>query len=247
MRPLVLLCVFASCAAAQGEAEKELAVGRQMFSDISSREKIITDPVVTGFADGILKRLSSGDSVPIRVQIGIVDRAELVASALPGGHLLISSGAILGAQTEAEFAALLAHALGHIQDPRPIQPVRVDGRLPMVFIGGPWGSCWRSANASLHLLMPASFALDPTAVESRADLAGLAFLARAGYDAAALISVFETWGTTSRPDDAARAIALQLSGAKPEAVINSSGFDDIRARLRPVVSPSRPPTLYRSN
>ena len=45
----------------------------------------------------------------------VIDNSDLIASAFPGGLLVVSSGAILRAESEAELAALVAHAMGHVQ------------------------------------------------------------------------------------------------------------------------------------
>jgi predicted Zn-dependent protease len=120
------------------------------------------------------------------------------------------------------LAALIAHALAHMQ-PEPAGIVR---RL------GPWGECWRSGTEAL-LRGSASD-------ETQADSLAVDYLAQSHYDVSALIAIYERWGTRFPPDEKVKARARSLVTA--DAMVNTSEFDKIKARLTP--PPARPPTLF---
>ncbi len=188
MRFLLILLSISRPAFGQMLIEKEVSLGRQMALEIESHQKIIHNAEVLAFTDGLLKKLAGGESLRVPVALRVIDNPDvMVASTLPGGIILISSGAILRSESEAELAALLAHAIAHSQIGQINRPTRPPGStLPMVYVGGPWGSCdrssdspWRSAQASL--------------TESQADLLALDYLVNAVYDPRSLVSVFERW------------------------------------------------------
>ena len=139
----VVFALLAGSAFAQVSPEIEMMMGRQMAAKIDSSRGVIADAQVTGLVDRVLKTLSRAESLRFALTLTIVDNPDLVASALPGGHLVLSSGAILKADTEAELAALLAHAMGHVQA-RPYID-RTKATIPLMLIAGWWGFCGRSA------------------------------------------------------------------------------------------------------
>jgi len=77
---------------------------------------MVTDAEVIAFSHRVLKFLSQNEALRLQLELKVIDNPDiLVASALPGGILLLSSGAILRSDNEAELAGLLSHAMGHAQ------------------------------------------------------------------------------------------------------------------------------------
>jgi predicted Zn-dependent protease len=221
-RPLLVLALATAAAFSQNLTEKEAVMGAGLAADLDSRVKPLADPEVAALADRVLKAVSNDQALRVPVRLKILDTTEPVASALPGGFLLLSTGAIIRANTEAELAALIAHALAHMQ-PEPAGLIR--------YLGA-WGECWRSGT---ELLWRGS-ALD----ETQADELALDYLAQSHYDVSALIAVYERWGSRFPPDEAVK--ARSRSVAQTGAMVNTSEFDKIKARLTP--PPARPPTLF---
>jgi hypothetical protein len=220
---LLLLALATAAAFSQNLIEKEVVMGNGLAANLDSRVKPLTDPDVTALVDRVLKTLSNGQALRVPVRLKILDTTEPVASSLPGGFLLLSSGAIIRANTEAELAALIAHALAHMQ-PEPAGVMR--------FLG-PWGECWRSGTESLSR---GGSVID----ETQADTLALDYLAQSHYDVSALTAVYERWGSRFPPDETVRSRARSLVAAG--AMVNTSEFERIKARLTP--PPARPPTLY---
>ncbi|MCU1325583.1 MAG: hypothetical protein JWN34_953 [Bryobacterales bacterium] len=85
----LLISCLALCVLACGQMsmEREVALGHSAFRDLASREKVLTDQAVGAFTEGVARKLSSGRAVRLNPQVTVFDSAELVASALHGGHL----------------------------------------------------------------------------------------------------------------------------------------------------------------
>ena len=226
-RSLMVAALATAAAFSQNLTEKEAVMGNGFAAHLDSRVKPLADPDTTALVERVLKAVSHGQALRVPVRLKILDTAEPVASALPGGFLLLSPGAIVRANTEAELAALIAHALAHMQA-APEGPVR---HLSA------WGECWRSGT---EVLAPFSLLEQARGSETQADMLALDYLAQSHYDVPALTAVYERWGGRFPPDEAVKARARSL--AQTGAVVNTSEFDKIKARLTP--PPARPPTLY---
>lgn len=227
------------------EIEKETALGRHMAAEIDSRQKRITDAEVTGVVQRVLETLSRDESPRLPLELRVIDNSELVASALPGGFLVLSSGAILRADTEAELAGLLSHAMGHVQLGPFVVPA-TPGGIPLIFAGGRWGSCERSADGAGRMFAPVGSLSRLDIRESEADRLALEYMTNAGYDPQALVSVFEHWRGKSGLDEQVKSRALALTSATASTVLNTSAFDQMKQRLAPLpASPRRIPTLYK--
>jgi predicted Zn-dependent protease len=227
----VVVLVAGACYA---QDSKEIALGQRLYSEFDSRHRMIADVEMFQYIEDILKNLSRNELLRLPLTLKVVDDSEVVASALPGGTVLLSSGAILRAGNEAELAALLAHAMGHVQAGQPVGRASNVNAIPIVFIGGPWGLCARGRVA----FMPEQARL----LEAQADLLGLGYLTHAGYDPQALVSVFDHG--RFRPDDTVKSMAVALTSAS--TVLNTSTFDQIKRHLTPPPLPRPPvPTLYK--
>ena len=228
------MAVFALVAGhGYAQVSKEIALGRQITAEFDAKHNMVTDVRVIDFVQRVLNNLSRGQFLRLPLTLGVVDDPEVVASALPGGTVLLTSGAIMQAENEAELAALLSHAMGHVQAGQSSRPATTTTGIPVIFMAGAWGYCVRGRNG--HPWMAAQTEL----FEAQADLLGLGYLTHAGYDPQALVSVFKDG--RMGPDDTVRSMAVALTMAS--TVLNTSIFDQMKRRLTPPPLPR--PTLYR--
>jgi beta-barrel assembly-enhancing protease len=254
--------------------EKEIALGKQLASEVERQAKIINDPVIAEYVNRVGQNLVRNSDAKVPFTIKVIDSEEVNAFALPGGFFFVNSGLVMKADNEAELAGVMAHEIGHVAARHGTrQATRGEiaqlGMIPLIFMGG-WTGYGLYQAASV--LVPVGFLKFSRAMESEADLLGLEYMYKAGYDPTAFVDFFEKIETlekrkpgtvakvfsTHPPTDsriqAAQKNIQEYLKAKPEYVLTTSEFNDIRTRLmamhnkRKIDTPNDPtrPTLRRA-
>ena len=255
--------------------EKEIALGKQLAAQVERQAKIINDPVIAEYINRLGQNLVRNSDAKVPFTIKVIDSDEVNAFALPGGFFYVNSGLIMKADNEAELAGVMAHEIGHVAARHGTkQATRGEiaqlGMIPLIFMGG-WTGYGLYQAASV--LVPIGFLQFSQRMESEADLLGLEYMYKAGYDPEAFVDFFEKIetlekrkpGTISKvfsthPPTDARIRAAQKNiqeylKAKPEYVVTTSEFNDVKARLmamhnrRKFDNPGDPnrPTLRRAS
>ena len=254
--------------------EKEIALGKQLATEVERQAKIINDPVIAEYVNRVGQNLVRNSDAKVPFTIKVIDSEEVNAFALPGGFFFVNSGLILKADNEAELAGVMAHEIGHVAARHGTkQATRGEiaqlGMIPLIFMGG-WTGYGIYQAASV--LVPVGFLKFSRAMESEADLLGLEYMYKAGYDPTAFVDFFEKIETlekrkpgtmakvfsTHPPTDsriqAAQKNIQEYLKAKPEYVLTTSEFNDVKGRLsamhnkRKIDSPAdaNRPTLRRA-
>jgi beta-barrel assembly-enhancing protease len=254
--------------------EKEIALGKQLASQVERQAKIINDPVIAEYINRVGQNLVRNSDAKVPFTIKVIDSEEVNAFALPGGFFFVNSGLVMKADNEAELAGVMAHEIGHVAARHGTrQATRGEiaqlGMIPLIFMGG-WTGYGLYQAASV--LVPVGFLQFSQRMESEADLLGLEYMYKAGYDPTAFVDFFEKIETlekrkpgtfakvfSTHPPTDARIRAAQKNiqdylKAKPEYVLTTSEFNDVKLRLmamhnkRKVDSPADPsrPTLRRA-
>ncbi len=93
----------------------EEKLGSIIREAVQAREDVVIDNEILGPVDSLLTHICKKNEIDRdRIQLVIIDRDEINAFALPGGHLGIFTGLIKEAENEAELAGVLAHEVAHI-------------------------------------------------------------------------------------------------------------------------------------
>lgn len=231
--------------------EKEIALGKDMAEEVELQSRVLDDPVISEYVNRIGQNLVRNSDAKVPFTIKVIDSDEVNAFALPGGFFFVNTGLILKADNEAELAGVMAHEIGHVAARHGTrQATRAEivdySTLPLVFMGGWAGYAIREA---AQLAIPLGFMKFSRGMEGEADTLGLEYMYKAGYDPTAFVDFFERIqslekskpGTISRlfsshPPSGSRIRAAQkniqqLLAPKPEYVVNTSGFNRIKARL----------------
>jgi predicted Zn-dependent protease len=231
--------------------EKEIALGKQMAQEVERQAKIIDDPVIAEYVNRVGQNLVRNSDAKVPFTIKVLDSEEVNAFALPGGFFFVNSGLVLKADNEAELAGVMAHEIAHVAARHGTRQATRGtiinyASLPLIFMGGWTGYALYQAAG---LAIPLGFLTFSRAFESEADMLGLQYMYKTGYDPTAFVDFFEKIetlekrkpGTMSKvfsthplTDDristAQKNIATILK-EKPEYVLNTSEFNDVKGRL----------------
>ncbi len=231
--------------------EKEIAIGKQLAQDVERQAKIINDPVIAEYVNRVGQNLVRNSDAKVPFTIKVIDSEEVNAFALPGGFFFVNSGLILKADNEAELAGVMAHEIAHVAARHGTrQATRGEianlATIPLIFMGG-WTGYGIQQAASI--LVPVGFLKFSRGFESEADMLGLEYMYKAGYDPTAFVDFFEkietlekrkpgtmakVFSTHPMTDDRIRSAQKNIQEiltAKPEYVVTTSEFNDVKARL----------------
>src|SRR6266478_5422343 len=231
--------------------EKEIALGKGLAQEVERQAKIIDDPVIAEYVNRVGQNLVRNSDAKVPFTIKVVDAEEVNAFALPGGFFFVNSGLILKAESESELAGVMAHEIAHVAARHGTrQATRGEiinlASIPLIFVGGLPGYAIRQGAG---LAVPSGFLNFSRAFEREADYLRLQYMYKAGYDPTSFVDFFEKIqslekkkpGTLSKvfsthplTDDrikSAQAEIQKILVAKPEYVVNTSEFDDVRNRL----------------
>jgi beta-barrel assembly-enhancing protease len=236
--------------------ERELALGRELAQEVERQAKFVGSPASAEFVNRLAQNLARNSDIKVPVTARLVDSAEVNAFALPGGFLFVNAGLVLQTQTEAELAAVLAHEIAHVaarHGTRQASRGQVFdlASVPLIFLGG-WPGYLARQGAGVAL--PVTFLKFSRGFEREADLLGLQYVYKAGYDPTAFIDFFERLealekkrpGTVgelfrSHPITASRIQAAQqniqeLLRTLPVYVVSTSEFEGVRQQLNVLIN-----------
>jgi len=232
--------------------EKEIALGKGLAQQVEQQAKIIQDPVIAEYVNRVGQNLVRNSDAKVPFTIKVIDSEEVNAFALPGGFFFVNSGLILKAESEAELAGVMAHEIAHVAARHGTrQATRGEianlATIPLIFMGGSWTTYGIYQAASV--LVPIGFLKFSRGMESEADMLGLEYMYKAGYDPTAFVDFFEkietlekrkpgtmakVFSTHPMTDDrikSAQKNIQEILTSKPEYVVTTSEFNDVKARL----------------
>ncbi|WP_263416552.1 M48 family metalloprotease [Terriglobus albidus] len=231
----------------------EIRNGKGYAMEIERSARLVTDPVVNEYINRIGQNIVKNSDSKVPFTIKVLDTDEVNAMALPGGFFYVNSGLILACDEEAELAGVMAHEIAHVAAHHAAREMtRMNymqiGQVPLIiFTSGTWTG-YGIYQAS-QLALPLTFLQFSRNFEAQADWLGLQYMYRSGYDPQAFIQFFEKIDALQKhkpgmiskafsshpqtPDRIERSedeIATILP-AKPDYVVTTSEFDDVKARL----------------
>ncbi|HWC99154.1 MAG TPA: M48 family metallopeptidase [Candidatus Sulfopaludibacter sp.] len=231
--------------------EKEIGLGKSLAQEVERQAKVIDDPIIAEYVNRVGQNLVRNSDAKVPFTIKVLDTDEVNAFALPGGFFFVNSGLILKTESEAELAGVMAHEIAHVAARHGTrQATKGDlmqiGTIPLIFMGGWAGYAIRQGAG---LLIPMGYLTFTRSYEREADHYGLQYMYKAGYDPTAFVDFFEkietlekkkpgsiakVFSTHPMTDDRIKAAQDEIQkdlAPKPEYVVNTSEFNDVRARL----------------
>src|SRR5579875_1571018 len=208
--------------------QKEIALGKQLAQEVERQSKVIDDPVIAEYVNRIGQNLVRNSDAKVPFTIKVLD-------------------------TEAELAGVMAHEIAHVALRHGTkQATRAEmAQIGMIAasIAVPYGLAGYGALQGANLLVPVAFLKFSRSMERQADFFGLQYMYKTGYDPTAFVDFFEKIetmekkkpGTVSKlfathpmTDDRITASQEEIQKvlpARPEYVVNTSEFNDVKARL----------------
>src|SRR5690348_1412728 len=231
--------------------EKEIALGKQLAQEVERQSKIIDDPIIAEYVNRVGQNLVRNSDAKVPFTIKVLDTEEINAFALPGGFFFVNSGLLLKADSESELAGVMAHEIAHVAARHGTkQATRGEiinlASIPLIFMGG-WTGYAIQQGAGLAI--PLGFLNFSRAFEREADYLGLQYLYKTGYDPTSFVDFFEkiqslekkkpgtiskVFSTHPMTDDRIKSAQEEIQKilvAKPEYIVNTSEFNDVKARL----------------
>ena len=238
--------------------QKELALGKAMADDLARNVRIVDNAAFAEYINRIGQNLVRNSDVKIPVVFKIIEDPQINAITLPGGHIFVHTGLILLADSEAELAGAMAHEIAHAaarhgtrQASR--QQLADMASIPLIFMGGWIGYGTRQA---ANIGGPMGMLAADRGFEEEADLLGIQYLYKAGYDPAAMVTMFERMSSLElkKPGAIAKLFAThpaaggrvtktqrnidELLAARPEYVVTTSEFESMKTNLARAIAPS---------
>ena len=231
----------------------EIRTGKQYSMEIEKSAHLITDPVIVEYVNRVGQNLVKNSDAKVPFTIKVIDSDEVNAMALPGGFFYVNTGLLLACDEEAELAGVMAHEISHvIAHHAARQQTKMNyaeiGEIPLIIMTqGTWTG-YGIYEAS-QLAIPMSFLMFSRAEEAEADYLGVQYMYHAGYDPQSFITLFEKLDALEKhkPGTLAKAFSdhpqtpdriaasedeiATILPAKPDYIVTTSEFDDIKARL----------------
>lgn len=211
---LVLACmlappVFASELPSLGDSsssiispEQEHQLGRAWLSTLRGQVRQLEDPLLKDYIESSVYNLvQSSQLSDRRLEFIILASPQLNAFAAPGGIVGVNGGLLLHAQTEGEYASVLAHELAHLSQRHFARGLEAQKRMQVPLMAALLAGVIAAAAGGGDLGMAAIASTQAAAIqeqrrfsrqnEQEADRIGLLNLSKAGFNPRAMPSMFE--------------------------------------------------------
>ncbi|MFK0572979.1 M48 family metalloprotease [Endozoicomonas sp.] len=189
--------------------QEEYQLGRSWLKILRNQTPMVSDPQLKDYLENLIFRLAASSELQDhRLVPLVINSSVLNAFAAPGGIVGVNTGLFLNAETEAQFAAVLAHELAHLSQrhyARNVEEARnqsiptaaaiLGSILIMATVGGDAGA---AALTSTVAGMQSSQLRFSRQFEREADNLGITTLAKAGFDPQAMPEIFEQMNKSSR-------------------------------------------------
>lgn len=241
--------------------EKEIGIGKQYSEEIEKSAKVINDPVINEYVNRVAQNIARNSDLKVPLTVKVIDAPGINAFALPGGFLYVQSGLLLAADGEAQVAGVIAHEVAHVAarhwaSTQTKATILQYAMIPLIFTPMTYGVYYGVMEAYMNGV-PLAFLKFSRNDEAEADYLGMQYLYKAGYDPASYEEIFSKVIDEERrspgsvpkvfmdhPPTPDRIVAIdkemkEILPTRPQALVSTSEFNDVQARLRSMITNRR--------
>lgn len=177
----------------------QIAIGRQQYLPTQQMQggRYTLDPALTDYVAGVGERLAAVSDIELPYEFVVLTNGVPNAWALPGGKIAVNRGLLVELSNEAELAAVLGHEIVHAAARHGAKSIERGTLLSIGLLGAALGSRdSRYANAVVGGVQIGAQLINQAYsrnAERESDYYGTRYLARAGYDPAAAVTLQQTF------------------------------------------------------
>lgn len=195
--------------------EQMTQMGVAAFTDLKQSTPVAKDPKVTSYVQCVARHITTGVPGGTAWEVQVFDDKAVNAFALPGGKIGVFIGLLKVAQTPDQLAAVVGHEVAHVIAGHSAERVSesMAAQMGASVVQATTGVDPQMLGiaANVFFLLPHS-----RAHESEADLLGMDYMAKAGFDPRASIAL---WQNMSK-----------ASSGKPPEMLSTHPSDSTRIR-----------------
>lgn len=177
---------------------EEIELGKQASSALEAKEKLVNDPELLSKINNIAQKLGSVTERPkIKYTVKVIERQVPNAFTFPGGFIYLTKGLIDITDSEHEIAAVLAHEIAHNVLRHALKAMEAERKWTPAIIAAIVGSVASSGEIARQLPLFVGSLIESVMLgysrkfEQEADVYGLNYLIKAGFNPVGMLTVFE--------------------------------------------------------
>lgn len=181
--------------------DQEHQLGRAWLSLLRGQVPQLSDPLLKDYLERSVYKLAETSQLQDRrLEFVLLNSPQLNAFAAPGGIIGVNGGLFLHAQTESEYASVLAHELAHLSQRHFARGLEAQRRMQIPMMAAMLAGVVAAAAGAGDAGIAAIVSTQAASIQSQrrfsrqneeeADRIGLINLERAGYDPRAMPNMF---------------------------------------------------------
>lgn len=227
--------------------EEEKKMGRRIIEELERKVEAVEDIPLRTFLSRMGRRLAGhADPNPFEMKFYLVKGQDPNAMAVPGGHIVVTTGLLVLAENEDELAGVLSHEIAHVTARHVASLIEKTKRLNLaslaaVLIGAIAGGGGSASQAIAATAMATTEALAlkyTREMEREADQNGLHILLRAGYDPGGLFSFLNKINKVSLASESRIPAYLSTHPGIEDRIALLENLLQMEPKVRPSVKPA---------
>ena len=205
---ITALSLLSSCASSTAREDELAAESARAFAEMKAGMPLVTDRATIDYVACVANAVIAVLEPPysdLPWEMAIFDEEAVNAFAMPGGKIGVMRGILKAAQNQDQLAAVLGHEVAHVTARHSAERASravfsgVGIQVAAVLLGGGHSGATYTAyealnaGAALGIMLPFN-----RKQESEADVIGLEYMARAGFDPRASVPLWQNMGDENK-------------------------------------------------